>query len=235
MTITNRLIASSVFISCAAVGAGLAIIHFAPTMPFALTTVAALAGSALSAIGIGFVFGRQVDIELGTEPAELRHMASELASGYLNARHSDDKKEGAAGDLAHAIDILSEVFRRTKAATQTAIIAGHKIRGAAAGRHLGNAEQEARAKEIALWADELLAQAKALNEALAYYSFDPKTQFESKPDLALNAELPQPREAVEKPALRLLPLGEARPSRRALRGFEPKLFLLPRLKQATQA
>jgi hypothetical protein len=250
MKITNKLIAFSTLISCVGTGAGFAVFRFAPTMSFALTTAIALAGCALLAVFAGLVLGRSTEKELGAGPAELRYMTSELASGYLNARHAVDAKEGAAADLARAIDRLSEVFRASKAATRSAILAGYKIRSATFDRYLGEAEHQARAREIAHWADELLANAQVLGEAIAYYSFAPEKETDSRPELAFRADEPTARaseapemvlesvgntnaihEAIAKPALRLLPRVERRPARLVPRSITRKLTLLPKPKR----
>jgi hypothetical protein len=234
MTITSKLIASTALISCATVGAGFAVFRFAPSIPFERVTSIALAGTALVAALAGFVFGRLTERDLGAGPAELRHMTSELESGYLNARHAVDAKGGAAADLARTIDKLSEVFRATKAATRSTILAGHKIREATYDRYLGETAREAHAKEIALYADELLIQAEALGKAIDYYSFAPEAESKGRSELTFQAQAPKAdakdapamvfesvgnanaiHEEVAKPVLRLLPRVKPRPGRPA--------------------
>jgi hypothetical protein len=229
MNVTKKLTFAFAPISLAAVGISL----FATAMsssPRNLPLMYAIAASGtVIALSLAFfLVGLSADRKLGAEPEELRRMATELAEGYLAPFNEEEtKRQGAAGQLSLATAQLNTVFRATKNATNEVIAASHRIVSLALRESGGENELKARAREIAAQAEELAKEAQAFQEAIGYYSFDPRAHPEDKDrlitlkahderdqDSSMSAPRPQPKHKPSrghKPKLRLLPKTQLQP------------------------
>jgi hypothetical protein len=218
MNMTTKLTFAFAPISLAAVGIGLLATDMSSGLRnLPLVFAIATSGTAIALL-LALLVGQSIDRKLGTEPEELRRMTTELAEGYLAPFNEEETRhQGAAGELSLATAQLNTVFRATKGTTNKVITASHRIVGLALIESGGENGLKARAQEIVAQAEDLAKEALAFQEAIGYYSFDPRAHPEDKARLiAFKARDEQDRDS-----------SAPKPQHKPSRGHKPKLRLLP--------
>ena len=226
MNMTQKLTFAFAPISLAAVGIGLLATDMSSGLRNLPLVFAIAASGTVIALFLALLVGLSIDRKLGAEPEELHRMATEFAEGYLAPFNEEEtRRQGAAGELSLATAQLNTVFRATKGATNKVITASHRIVSLALIESGGENGLKTRAREIAAQAEELAKEAQAFQDAIDYYSFDPRAHPKDKERLmALKARGERDQyPSVPKP----------QPKHKPSRGHKPKLQLLPRTRLQT--